>query len=262
MARFNREYKMQKIYLSRDSKQSKRRGFNFRKNVFIAGLLSFLILFSFKSQASADILYLKNGRNIEGLIKKEDAQDVYLEISIGSMKFSKKEIERIQRSSSGEVEIIKQDWVDEKIKAQEKAKEAELKRECEPKQVNMDKQSGHVVVTATLNKKVKASLVLDTGASLMVLSNKIAKDLGINIDTKNVNSIELILADGHRTKARLVILESVNVEGSEVKNIEAAILPENENAAIFKDGLLGMSFLKKFNFKIDQKNDKLILEKL
>lgn len=262
MARFNREYKMQRIYLSRNSNQPKRREFNFRKNVFIAAQLFFLILFSFKPQASADILYLKNGRNIEGLIKKEDVQDVYLEISIGTMKFSKKEIERIQRSSSGEIEIIKQDWVDEKIKVQEKAKEAELKREREPKQVNMDKQSGHIVVSAMLNNKVKANLLLDTGASLMIISNKVAKDLGIKADTKNVNSIEMILADGRRTEARLVTLESVSVEGSEVKNIEAAILPENESATIIEDGLLGMSFLKKFNFKIDQKNDKLILEKL
>ena len=60
----------------------------------------------------------------------------------------------------------------------------------------------------------------------------------------------------------MVILGSVGVQDSEVENIEAAILPEEDSASIPEDGLLGMSFLKKFNFKIDQKNDKLILEKL
>jgi len=235
-------------------------------NVNISGLvfpaLVFLILFSFLSRSSADTLYLKNGRSIEGLIKKEDADNVDLEISFGSMKFSKKQIERIQRSTPAEILLIRQDWADEKIKSQERAREMEIIREHEPKQVSMDKQSGHVKVTTTLNKKVKANLILDTGSSLVILSNKIANDLGIDANGKDTNPIELIMADGRKALARMVILESVSVQDSEVGNIEAAIMPEKESANIPEDGLLGMSFLKKFSFKIDQKNDKLILEKL
>ncbi|MFA6130170.1 MAG: retropepsin-like aspartic protease [Candidatus Omnitrophota bacterium] len=231
-------------------------------NKIILLTLLFLNLFGFKNQAVADTLYLKNGRSIEGLVKKEDADNVDLEISFGSMKFSKKQIDHIDRSSPGEAELIRQQWADEKIKAQERAKEAELLREYEPKQVNVDKQSGHVMVTTTLNKKVKANLILDTGASLILLSNKIAGNLGINTDANSATPVELIVADGRRIKAKMVILDTVSVQDSEVKNIEAAILPEKESASIPEDGLLGMSFLKKFNFKIDQKNDKLILEKL
>jgi clan AA aspartic protease (TIGR02281 family) len=232
------------------------------KYAFILSALPFLILFNFQLRVFADTLYLKNGRSIEGLIKKEDADDVDLEISFGSMKFSKKQIERIDRSSSKEAGLIRQEWADEKIKVQERAKEAELRREHEPKQVNMDKQSGHVVVTTTLNKNVKANLVLDTGSSVILLSNKIADNLGIDVNSKDGIPIGLIMADGRKTEAKMIILESVSVQDSEVNNIEAAILPEQDSAAIPGDGLLGMSFLKKFNFKIDQKNDKLILEKL
>ncbi len=232
------------------------------KYVFIAAGASFLILSNLKSPAGADTLYLKNGRSIEGLIKKEDADEVDLEISFGSMKFSKKQIERIVRSSPGDVELIKQEWADEKIKVQERAKEAELRREYEPKQVSMDKQSGHVVVVTTLNNKVKANLILDTGASLIILSNKIAGSLGIDVNDANAKPVELKMADGRKTEAKMVVLESVSVQDSEIKNIEAAVLPEKDSAAVPEDGLLGMSFLKRFNFKIDQKNDKLILEKL
>ncbi|MFA4992457.1 MAG: retropepsin-like aspartic protease [Candidatus Omnitrophota bacterium] len=232
----------------------------FNKNILLA-LLS-LSLFSFKNQAGADTLYLKNGRSIEGLVKKEDADNVELEISFGSMKLSRKQIGRIDRSSPKEAELIRQQWADEKIKAQERAREAELIREYEPKQVSVDKQSGHVMVATTLNKKVKANLILDTGASLIILSNKIAANLGINLNSDSATPVELIVADGRRIKAKMVVLDSVGVQDSEVKNIEAAILPEKETASIPEDGLLGMSFLKKFNFKIDQKNDKLILEKL
>jgi len=232
------------------------------KCAFILSALPLLVLFSFQLRANADILYLRNGRNIEGLVKKEDADQVELEISFGSMKFSQKQIERIDRSTPEEAQLIRQGWADEKIKAQERAKEADFIREHEPKQVSVDKQSGHVKVVTTLNKKVKANLILDTGSSLVILSNKIANSLGIDLNAKNATPVELILADGRKTEARMVILESVSVQDSEVENIEAAILPEKDSANIPEDGLLGMSFLKRFSFKIDQKYDKLILEKL
>jgi clan AA aspartic protease (TIGR02281 family) len=232
------------------------------KCTVIFAALNFLILSCFISQAKADTLYLKNGRSIEGLVKKEDVNEVDLEISFGSMKFSKKQIDHIVRSSPKEVEFIRKQWAAEKIEAQERAREAELIREHEPKQVSVDKQSGHVKVVTTLNKKVKANLFLDTGSSLILLSVKIAKELGIDLNGKDSYPIELIMADGRKAEARMVILESVSVQDSEVNNIEAAVLPEKESIVIPEDGLLGMSFLKKFNFKIDQKNDKLILEKL
>lgn len=232
------------------------------KYAFIFAGASFLILSSFESPASADTLYLKNGRSIEGLIKKESADEVDLEISFGSMKFSKKQIERIARSSPEEAGSIRQEWADEKIKVAERAKEAELRREHEPKQISMDKQSGHVKVATTLNNTVKANLILDTGASLIILSNKIAGNLGIDVNDKSGIPIELVMADGRKTQAKMIILESVSVQDAEVQNIEAAVLPEKDSVSVPEDGFLGMSFLKKFNFKIDQKNDKLILEKL
>jgi len=232
------------------------------KAVFIFPALVFVILFSSQMQALADTIYLKNGRSIEGLVKKEDADFVELEISFGSMKFSRKQIERITTSSAEEAAVIRKEWAEEKIRAQERAREAELRREYEPKQINMDKQSGHVVVTTLLNNKVKANLVLDTGASLILLSRKVAANLGTEINDKEGTPIELIMADGRRENAKMIILDSVKVQDSEVKDVEAAVLPDKESATMSEDGLLGMSFLKKFNFKIDQKNDKLILEKL
>ena len=230
--------------------------------VFIFLFAAFFILPAVCPRALADTIYLKNGRSIEGLVKKEDADYVELEISFGSMKFSKNQIENIARSSPEEAQLIRKEWAEEKIRAQERAKQEEIRREHEPKQVNMDKQSGHVVVTTLLNNRIKANLVLDTGASLILLSRKVADSLGADTDGKNATPIELIMADGRREKAKMIILESVRVQDSEARSIEAAVLPDKESATMAEDGLLGMSFLKKFNFKIDQKNDKLILEKL
>jgi len=225
---------------------------------FVAAVLLFMAA---PFPAAADVIYLKNGRSIEGLVKKESADEVELEISFGSMKFSMKQIDHITRSSADETEAIRQGWADDKIKAQQRAREAELEREREPKQVNVDSSSGHVKVITTLNNKVKANLVLDTGASLILLSEKVADGLGVKND-KSATPVELIMADGRRVEAKMVVLESVKVQDAEARGVEAAVLTGKNSVAIPEDGLLGMSFLKKFNFKIDQRNEKLILEKL
>lgn len=231
-----------------------------KKYAFIAvGIFFFL---SFKLPASADTLHLKNGRSIEGLIKKEDAHNVGLEISFGSMKFSRDQIERIERSTPAQAELIRQEWEKERIKAQERAKAAEEIKERQPKQVNMDNKSGHIMVVTTLNKKVKANFILDTGASIILLSNKIAASLGIDTNSNAATTTELTLADGRKINAKMIILDSVSVEGVEAQKVEAAVLPPGDSNVIANDGLLGMSFLKKFNFKIDYKYGKLILEKL
>jgi clan AA aspartic protease (TIGR02281 family) len=103
---------------------------------------------------------------------------------------------------------------------------------------------------------------LDTGASLVVLRKNIAQKLGI--DLRNVQSdLKMQLADGRQVNVKSLVLESIKVQNAEAKNVEAAvILDEETQGSEFYDGLLGMSFLRKFNFKIDQKEKKLILEKL
>jgi len=68
-----------------------------KKTCFLIGCSLFLSALAFSSYA--DTLKLKNGRSIEGIIKKEDAGMVELEIGAGSAKFLKSEIAEILRSS-------------------------------------------------------------------------------------------------------------------------------------------------------------------
>jgi len=227
-------------------------------------VLVFLILFSFKVSACADTLYLNNGRTIEGIIQKEDEQSINLEVNCGMIKFTKDQIKSISRSSEGTAQSLRQVWAEEKEIHEAKVREAREKAEHEPKLAVMNKESGHMMVSATLNKKVKVNLILDTGASILALSSKVAVSLGVDTSTppKPADTIDVILADGSKVGARRIILDSVSVQGSEVEKVEAAILPKQATGLIAGDGLLGMSFLKKFSFKIDQKNDQLILEKL
>jgi len=231
----------------------------------LIAVLAFLMVLVFGLLAYADTLYLKNGRSIEGIILKEDENEINLELNRGSMKFPKSQIASITRSSEEGTESIRQSWVVQQEANEAKIRQAQEKMEHEPKQAEFNKETGHMMVAATLNQKVKVSLILDTGASILALSNSVAASLGIDPEVKPENPaevIEVILADGSKVTAKKIILESVSVQGSEVKNIEAAILPAQAQGLIAQDGLLGMSFLKHFTFKIDQKNDKLILEKL
>lgn len=232
-----------------------------KKNGLKITILILLFLAGFSIESFADKLYLKNGRSIEGLIKSEDGDSIELEVSGGLVKFTKSEIERIERASSEESIALRQKWERQKKETREKISRRKAEEERKPKQIEFSQGSQGIVVKATLNKKVEATLVLDTGASLVTLRKNVAEKLGINLERVKPDA-ELILADGRRANAKHIVLENLKVENVEAENVEATILLDDVGDPNFYDGLLGMSFLKRFNFKIDQKEKKLILEKL
>ena len=128
-------------------------------------------------------------------------------------------------------------------------------------QLDLRQEMGQIIVNVVLNRSVSASLLLDTGASVIVLSKEIGKKLGVDT-THKIGVAQLQLADGRKINAAYVILGSVNIQDIEVQNVDAAVLLDDTGGMGFKDGVLGMSFLKRFNFRVDQKNKKLILERL
>jgi clan AA aspartic protease (TIGR02281 family) len=225
-----------------------------------AGVFSFLHFFI--SGLNADTIYLKNGRSLDGIIKNEDESGVELEVCGGTMKVERSQIERVAKDGPADYNALRQKWEKQKLEAKQKASQRRLEEESKPKKAEFSVDSKGMVLAATLNKKVAASLLLDTGASLVVLRKNIAQKLGI--DLRNVQSdLKMQLADGRQVNVKSLVLESIKVQNAEAKNVEAAvILDEETQGSEFYDGLLGMSFLRKFNFKIDQKEKKLILEKL
>ncbi len=249
-------------------------------------LLFFLISLAAIGSLSADTVYLKNGRSLTGIITGEDEHGLELDLGYGSVKFEKSQVERIYKAKPEEIKDIKKEQADKKIINEQRWTREESERKqaatsdkqeqtskkvadegkdgkegSERKQEAPTKESGHVEVTAMLNDKVKAELILDTGASYIVLSSEIVKKLGLDMQ-KEGKDAETTVADGRKVKSKYFILKSVSVEDVTVKDVEAVMfLDEKENLSV-KDGLLGLSFLNKFNYKIDNKNKKLILEKL
>ena len=222
-------------------------------NKIIAIIIIFLSCYIV--EAGADIIYLKNGRLIKGLIKRENSREVVLELGFGTIKLSPEEIKAVWRSSPEEAELIRAEW--QKYKRVE-TDVRQPKKEAVSGEAGISKTNEGILVNALLNNKVKASLILDTGAYGVLLSKKIGKELGIDTKDARKSVIEKVtMADGREAEARMMVLNSVAVEGVEAKNVEGAILLGDE---INYDGLLGRSFLNKFSFQIDSANKKLILK--
>ncbi len=224
-------------------------------------LLVLVSIFLYAQTVCADIVYLKNGRSMEGLIVSEKNDAVELEVSAGSVKFPKSTINRIERSSPADVALMRQEWQVKKEAVLEKDTQERLSQESMPKEVEFSKDSGSISVNAKLNGAVDVNLVLDTGASIVMLKKDIADKLGMNLKDLHPN-MKVQVADGRFVDAMHIVLSSVIVQDSEANNVEAAVLLDDAGESSFGDGLLGMSFLQWFNFKVDHQAQKLILEKL
>jgi len=249
--------------------------------------LTLLVLGNLIVRVNADTVYLKNGRSIEGFLVNEDEQGVVLEVGFGTIKIEKNQIVKIDKSMPEESKAIYQEWKERKLAADKREAQIRLRKENEqieaptsqessgivkeearkesrPQNIEVNQKGRHIFVDAILNNKIHVSLMLDTGASLVVLSKEIGRKLGINTDVVDpedkAGMITMVLADGNKTQAKYARLESVKVEGAEVENVGAAVLLDDKVNPGFNDGLLGMSFLNKFNFKVDRENNRLILE--
>lgn len=235
-------------------------------------------LFTF---ASADTLYLKNGRSLDGFVEKEEKGNVYFKVNGGTVEFKNTEIARVYKSVPEESALIYDKWERDKEGFRLNRSHAETERvrrleewqdkevvvperqtaqeEPVPKGIDVNKKNGHFFVDAVLNDNVSVTLLLDTGASMVLISRRVAEDLGIKTDNI-VATIDLSMADGRKVKAKRVTLKSVRIKNVEAKDVSAAVFNEDSGGMGTEDGLLGMSFLSRFDFRIDQDNNKLILK--
>jgi len=106
--------------------------------------------------------------------------------------------------------------------------------------------SGSLYVNVLVGEK-SMPMVLDSGASLIVLPAETAVKLGVVIPP-SAPAMRLILADGRAINASGVVLPKVRIGAFEAENVEAAVL---EPSALHAEPLLGMSFLGSFKFEID-----------
>lgn len=117
---------------------------------------------------------------------------------------------------------------------------------------------GHVLVPVTFyhrGKSAKATLILDTGATNTIISEKTATVLGIQGEDVRRGSSRV--ADGRSVPSYEVTLDTIKVGPKELSQAPVAIIPFAGERADH-DGLLGMSFLKAFRYQVDLSSQKII----
>jgi clan AA aspartic protease (TIGR02281 family) len=203
------------------------------------------------AESSADTIYFTNGKSVKGRVKEEDRGKIVIETSFGDVECSSDQILDIKRGEYGEGDEIAQ-AVGQRY---EKYGPQEV-----PISVSLDSKSAFV--EAVLNDTTKVTLLIDTGASTIVLSKKTGEALGVDPAVSQKNSVTLELAAGRKVSAKMVMLDRIRMGGVEAKDVPAAVLLEDYDDKNVKDGLLGMSFLNKFSVKIDLKEKKMSLRKI
>jgi clan AA aspartic protease (TIGR02281 family) len=122
-------------------------------------------------------------------------------------------------------------------------------------EVSLQALGNQFLVDAVLNNAQNAVLLLDTGASLSIISPELLRMLAIPY--QSTGRTAWFSTAGGRIKAPVVTLDSLALDAVVVENIEVGVIGEFDDSPF--DGLLGMNFLRYFKFFIDQNERKLQL---
>jgi len=113
---------------------------------------------------------------------------------------------------------------------------------------------GNFLVDVLLDGRVKARLMLDTGASFITLSEEIGQKLGVF--SSGASAEMPFNTAGGEEWMPLVALKTVSAGEAQSQLVEASIAKHIKDI----DGLLGMSFLGDYRFEIDRTNKLLTLK--
>jgi len=118
--------------------------------------------------------------------------------------------------------------------------------------------SGLILVEAVLNG-VKARMVLDTGADVVVVTTGLSKRLNQDLSSLQDKIIKLHTNCGD-VEGHAFLIDRIELGGARKENVRSVITPEG---AIFSgfDGLLGLSFLGDFKVTVDYKKGQILLGK-
>jgi len=129
----------------------------------------------------------------------------------------------------------------------------------EPQSIPLRRQGEHFIVQGVMNDTFDVSLMLDTGASISLLSQPAFEALSLFSEVAFVEDVNFSTAGG-RVRASIYQVAEFAIQGYIVNDFVFAVSPSFTNGSEENDGLLGMNFLKAFDFHIDQNNNRLILK--
>ncbi len=118
--------------------------------------------------------------------------------------------------------------------------------------------SGLILVDAVLNDLVRARMVFDTGANLVVITEELSKKL--NQDLSSREEVIKLHTNCGEVEGRTLVIDRIELGEAWKENVRSVITPGIDALRGF-DGLLGLSFLGDFRVTVDYKNGKIILSK-
>lgn len=127
----------------------------------------------------------------------------------------------------------------------------------EQKDFPATKVGDHWLANAKING-VEARLLVDTGATLVTVSESKSKEIGI--PEGQGQKINAQLADGSIHPLRVVTVEQVAVGEFVARNVEVGVMQDPPDD--LTDGLLGMSYLKNFSIHINPETGTLRLDSI
>jgi clan AA aspartic protease (TIGR02281 family) len=111
---------------------------------------------------------------------------------------------------------------------------------------------GDASINATVKiGRARGTFIVDTGASLTVISRQLADKLGLSPSKPIV-----VHTAGGVTEARLAMVDAMEVQGVRARRIPVAVLDSLPEGA---DGLLGLSFLARFSLQLETQTGKLTI---
>ncbi|BAY66104.1 hypothetical protein NIES22_62170 [Calothrix brevissima NIES-22] len=102
-------------------------------------------------------------------------------------------------------------------------------------------RGGSVVINVTFNQNKTFPMILDTGADMTIITQKMASALKV----EQMGAIPFRVANNQVVLWPVGMVKSVEVGGAVVDNVNVAIAPERSI------GLLGQSFLAKCDYTIE-----------
>jgi len=124
---------------------------------------------------------------------------------------------------------------------------------------SLKRKGSEILVEARFNDRVTSSLIVDTGAAVTVISRSLAERIGIH-PSAITDTVDLTMADGSVVKGKRVMMESLAVGSARAEKTPVAILDSFPESGA--EGVLGMTFLRKFVFTIDSQKNELVFESL
>jgi clan AA aspartic protease (TIGR02281 family) len=115
-----------------------------------------------------------------------------------------------------------------------------------------------VIVSVTFNDSVTAPMIIDTGAPGLVISNRLAKRLGV-FGRDDGMVVTIAGGIGGQTPAMRTFIDKVQVGGARDSLIPATVVSQMSPAY---EGLIGMDFMSKYSFNIDPAKQVVVFQEL